>query len=48
MHELGLGYTPIHACKNDYALFYKEYQYLDCCPECGESRYAEDSKRDKK
>ena len=48
MHELGQGYTSIHACKNDCALFYKEYQHLDCCPECGESRYAKDSERDKK
>ena len=48
MHELRLDYTPIHACKNDGALFYKEHQHLNCCPECGESRYAEDSERGKK
>ena len=24
MRELGLGYIPIHACKNDCILFYKE------------------------
>ena len=48
MRELRLGYTLIHACKNDSALFYKEYQHLDCCPKCGESRYAEDFKRGEK
>ena len=48
MCELGLGYTPIYACKNDCALFYKEQQQLDCYPECGESRYAKDSERGKK
>ena len=48
MRGLRLGYTPIHACKNNYAFFYKGHQHLDCCPKCGELRYAENSERDKK
>ena len=48
MRKLGLGYISIHTCKNDCALFYKEYQHLDYCPKYGESRYAEDFKRGKK
>ncbi|XP_026449456.1 uncharacterized protein LOC113349663 [Papaver somniferum] len=36
---LGLGYESIHACKNDCALFWKEYEKEDKCPVCSESRY---------
>ena len=30
------NHFQIHACKNDCALFYKEHQHSNCCPECGE------------
>lgn len=36
---LGLGYEKIDACKCDCALFYKEHQDKEFCPECGEPRY---------
>ncbi|XP_071740443.1 uncharacterized protein [Rutidosis leptorrhynchoides] len=38
MKKIGLGYEAIHACKNDCCLFYKEYQDLENCPICKESR----------
>ncbi|KAK9193548.1 hypothetical protein WN944_004245 [Citrus x changshan-huyou] len=39
LRDLGLGYETIHVCKYDCALFWKEYEGRDHCPECGESRY---------
>ncbi|CAL8091533.1 unnamed protein product [Prunus armeniaca] len=36
---LGLGYEKINACKNNCMLFYKEYETLDTCPICNESRF---------
>ncbi|XP_026413256.1 uncharacterized protein LOC113309041 isoform X2 [Papaver somniferum] len=36
---LGLGYESIHACKNDCALFWKEYEKEDKYPVCSEYRY---------
>lgn len=48
MRELGLSYTPIHACKNDCTLFYKENEEAIECPECGEPRYKTDTRREKK
>ena len=39
LRDLGLGYECIHACKNDYALFWKENQNLEACPTCGTSRW---------
>ncbi|KAK9943497.1 hypothetical protein M0R45_009103 [Rubus argutus] len=48
LRELGLGYESIHACKNDCALFWKENEKLDKCPECNELRYkSNDGKRKK-
>ncbi|XP_021822446.1 uncharacterized protein LOC110763874, partial [Prunus avium] len=40
---LGLGYEKIHACKNNCMLFYKEYETLDTCPICNESRFKQTS-----
>jgi Transposase family tnp2/Domain of unknown function (DUF4218)/Transposase-associated domain len=48
MRELGLGYLPIHACKNDCILFYKENEQATECPKCGESRYKMDTMKRKK
>ncbi|CAL8163998.1 unnamed protein product [Prunus armeniaca] len=39
LNGLGLGYEKIHACKNNCMLFYKEYETLDTCPICKESRF---------
>ncbi|XP_050111680.1 uncharacterized protein LOC126590202 [Malus sylvestris] len=36
---LELGYEKIHACKNNYILFYKENKALDKCPVCNELRF---------
>ncbi|XP_021806554.1 uncharacterized protein LOC110750522 [Prunus avium] len=40
---LGLGYEKIHDCKNNCMLFYKEYETLDTCPICNESRFKQTS-----
>ncbi|KAK9270216.1 hypothetical protein L1049_025792 [Liquidambar formosana] len=48
MRDFGLGYTAIHACQHDCVLFWKEHEYKDKCPECGESRWKyNDGKRKK-
>ncbi|CAL8085665.1 unnamed protein product [Prunus armeniaca] len=39
LNGLGLGYEKTHACKNNCMLFYKEYETLDTCPICNESRF---------
>ncbi|XP_021835652.1 uncharacterized protein [Spinacia oleracea] len=39
MCPFGLDYVKIHACRNDCILYRKEYENLDKCPKCGESRY---------
>ncbi|CAL2271249.1 unnamed protein product [Prunus armeniaca] len=39
LNGLRLGYEKIHACKNNCMLFYKEYETLDTCPICKESRF---------
>ena len=39
LHDLGLGYETIHACKYNYILYWKEFEDLQFCPTCGESRY---------
>ncbi|KAA0033109.1 putative transposase [Cucumis melo var. makuwa] len=41
LHDLGLGYETIHACKYDYVLYWKEFIDLQHCPTCGEARYKE-------
>ncbi|KAL4397240.1 hypothetical protein AHAS_Ahas01G0172100 [Arachis hypogaea] len=49
--DLGLGYNKIHACPNDYILFWDTYEDDEFCPVCGASRYIEyievDTKVDK-
>ncbi|XP_021811122.1 uncharacterized protein LOC110754366 [Prunus avium] len=39
LKDLGLGFEKIDACKYDCALFYKEHENKDKCPECDEPRY---------
>ena len=39
MMKMGLGYSSIHVCKNDCALFWKENSLKDTCPVCSESRW---------
>ena len=39
LHDYGLGYDSIHACKYDCALFWKENGKLHNCPVCSEPRY---------
>ena len=39
--ELGCSYEKIHACPNDYILFWKEHENEDTCPKCDASRYKE-------
>ncbi|XXG59215.1 hypothetical protein AAC387_Pa04g1336 [Persea americana] len=39
LRNLGLGYVPIHACKYDCILFWKENAYLEMCPVCEEPTY---------
>ena len=39
LRDLGLGYETIHACKYDCVLFWKEFEDLQQCLTCGESRY---------
>ncbi|XP_071705362.1 uncharacterized protein [Rutidosis leptorrhynchoides] len=42
MRKIGLRYQAIHACKNDCCLFYKEYQDMENCPICKESRWKDE------
>ena len=39
VRDLGLDYRKIHACVNDCVLFRKDYEKIDTCPKCGESRW---------
>ncbi|KAL5560845.1 hypothetical protein UlMin_037056 [Ulmus minor] len=39
MTKMGLGYSSIHVCKNDCALFWKENSLKDTCHVCSESRW---------
>ncbi|XP_028061151.1 uncharacterized protein LOC114264655 [Camellia sinensis] len=39
IRDLGLDYKKIHVCKNDCALFWKEYGNEDKCLTCKEPRY---------
>jgi hypothetical protein len=36
---LGIEVEKIHACKNSYVLFRRDYTDLDKCPKCGYDRY---------
>ena len=48
LRDLGLGYETIYACKYDYVLFWKEFEDLQQCSTCGESRYRINSNISKK
>jgi hypothetical protein len=48
LRDLRLGYESIHACKNDCALFWKEYKYNEECHICGESRWQINDGKEKK
>ncbi|KAF7114861.1 hypothetical protein RHSIM_RhsimUnG0074200 [Rhododendron simsii] len=48
LRDLGLGYIPIHACKYDCALFWKENANLENCPTCNEPRYKVNDETGKK
>ncbi|KAL5565184.1 hypothetical protein UlMin_028348 [Ulmus minor] len=39
MTKMGLGYSSIHVCKNDCALFWKENSLKDTCPVCSENQW---------
>ncbi|WVZ58442.1 hypothetical protein U9M48_008718 [Paspalum notatum var. saurae] len=39
VRDLGLDYQKIHACVNDCVLYRKDYEEMDKCPVCGESRW---------
>lgn len=39
----GFGYDMIHACKNDYILYRKQYEELVSCPRCSASRWEKDN-----
>jgi len=39
VRDLGLNYEKIHACYNDCVLFRGEYEKLDICPKCKETRW---------
>ena len=43
-----LGYIPIHACKNNCILFYKDNEQTIECLKCSESRYKIDNRKRKK
>ena len=47
MQKLRLGYIPIHACKNDCMLFYKDNEQAIECSKCSEPRYKIDNKKEK-
>ena len=48
MRKLRLGYIPIHACKNDCILFYKDNEQATEYPNCDEPRYKIDNRKAKK
>ncbi|KAI3763957.1 hypothetical protein L2E82_13955 [Cichorium intybus] len=48
LKKIGLGYESIHVCRNDCALFWKEYSSLQNCPVCNESRWINEKTKGKK
>ncbi|XP_052623770.1 uncharacterized protein LOC128129137 [Lactuca sativa] len=48
LKKIGLGYEPIHVCKNDCFLFRKEHELLQKCPVCNESRWVDENTKGKK
>jgi hypothetical protein len=45
---MGLGYQRINLCNNNCVLFWKDYEKLDVCLECKESRWQVDRASDEK
>jgi hypothetical protein len=39
IYPLGIEVEKVHACKNNYVLFHRDYADLDKCPKCGCDRY---------
>lgn len=48
LQYLGLGYVPIHACKYDCALFWKEFENRQECPVCDTSGWKLNDAKGKK
>ncbi|KAL4016879.1 hypothetical protein IC575_024541 [Cucumis melo] len=48
LHDLGLEYETIHACKYDCVLYWKEFAHLQHCPTCGKAKYKVHYNRGKK
>ncbi|CAN1289768.1 hypothetical protein LINPERPRIM_LOCUS20432 [Linum perenne] len=48
LRTLGLGYTTIHACKYDCALFWNDYELLDACPICNTPRWKKNDGKGRK
>ncbi|CAN1181773.1 hypothetical protein LINPERHAP2_LOCUS35603 [Linum perenne] len=48
LNSLGLGYTTIHACRYDCALYWRENSLLQACPVCKTSRWKADDGKGKK
>ncbi|KAK9990796.1 hypothetical protein SO802_025781 [Lithocarpus litseifolius] len=48
LHDLGMSYEHIDACKNDCALFWKENKNLDKCQVCEAPRYKDTRAQGKK
>ncbi|KAM3376105.1 hypothetical protein P3S68_014819 [Capsicum galapagoense] len=48
LFDLGLGCTKIDACKNDCILYWRNYENLQSCPKCSESRWKAEEHKGKK
>ncbi|CAN1289729.1 hypothetical protein LINPERPRIM_LOCUS20410 [Linum perenne] len=48
LRSIGLGYTAIHACRYDCALYWKENELLEACPICKMSRWKTNDGKGKK
>ena len=42
MKDIGMEYQAIHACPNDYILYYKQHASKENCPKCDERIYQND------
>ena len=41
--SMGLHYEMIHACPNDFILYWGKYEKINECPICGKSRWKVDA-----
>ena len=39
MKEIGMHYETIHACPDDYVIYYNRHEFATKCPECHINRY---------